>query len=114
MAIRIDRDARFLTMPYGLLVARVRFLSELLGPLGLQKINLSSLAGIPVRNFHKLYPTYGRYMARQLEGIKGKGEAGWAKLTLDQLEKQYTVSLWRQAGGGGGGSHNQQGKGQYR
>lgn len=70
MSQRIARDARFLTVPYGTLVARVRFLSELLGQQGIQRINLSSLACMPLNRFGSLYPEYEAFLTSKVEAVE--------------------------------------------
>jgi len=135
VAVRLERDARFLIVPYGLLAARLRFLTawQQVSAAGkeeeekekegeeerkkaLQRINLSSLACMPLDRFLVLYPAYPHYLASKLGGK-------WAPSTEDKnafrLEKVYSGVLWRQTGlvygrartapsgnsGGGGGYH---------
>jgi len=141
VAVRLERDARFLIVPYGLLAARLRFLTawQQVSAAGkeeeeeekdkeaeederkkaLQRINLSSLACMPLDRFLALYPAYPHYLASKLGG-------SWTPSTEDnnafRLEKVYSGVLWRQTGlvygrarptptGNGGGGYHRVGGG---
>lgn len=113
---RLARDARFLAVPYGLLAARLRFLTawqlvqqqkedaasgeapqeaDNYQTKGLQRINLSSLACMPLDRFIALYPAYPHFLASKLGGswtADAEGKAGV------RLEKVYSGVIWRETG----------------
>lgn len=134
MASKLERDSRFLAVPYPSLVARCDFLGALLGPAGIQRISLSSMGCMPLRRFGELHPTYEAYLKAKLAEAAGPAAKGgpppavqvgegaggdnarrrWMGGLLG-LEREYGTLLWRElsaaveeggrSGGAGGASY---------
>jgi hypothetical protein len=98
MAVRVERDPRFLVSNRhpGLLLARLAFLQQDLGAAELRRINLSALAGMPVRRFVELYKGYGAFLVAELGavGAGGRGEDAWRRQPLPLVEKAFAQRLW--------------------
>jgi len=116
---RLRRDARFLLVPYGRLASRLRFLKALENvgaepwewarqgdPGGegggeggvrpsLQRINLGSMASMPLGRFLHLYPLYPFYLLHELGRSPTPHKEG---SNVYQLEKAHSQMLWRDGG----------------
>lgn len=105
IAARVERDARFLLVPFGVLASRLRFLAaelaEVEEAMGLSRKSLSSLACIPVDRFVALYPNYLNFLNEHLPAapVVGGGVGG-------ETRKAAWTSPKNKRGGGKGGRRN--------
>lgn len=94
LAAKIERDPRFLAVPYPSLLSRIAFLMEESGT-GIQRISLSSMACMPLRRFGEMYGTYEAYLTDKL----GEAAAGAAKKgTVTVAGAPVTAAVALQAG----------------
>jgi hypothetical protein len=140
LAAKLERDSRFLAVPYPSLVARCDFLGALLGPVGIQRISLSSMGCMPLRRFAELHTTYEAYLTARLAeaagvgagpagDVGGPGQVGgsgggggggsgrghkarrrWMGGLLG-LEREYGTLLWRELGAAVTGEDGSRGRG---
>jgi len=93
-AQRLNEDPRFVTVPYGVLVGRLRYLSSFMTSQELRGVCLGSLTHSNPSNLETVYKGYKAYLIAQL---KEKGEHVEAYTSVSSLEAHY-IRVVRQTG----------------